>query len=139
MSHEGLTDEEKETLRLIDLEILASWLSILSSLLLIDSGERAKREILSGEEDNGDGALGTPTEEAFDALLVNTISTLLYAGVAFTRLDMICADILSGKSDRSLWPNLAISLGFIYSLIGQLLKYDGILGRMEEQETITVL
>ena len=139
MSQEGLSDEERETLRLIDLEILASWLNIFSSLLLIDSGERSKREILSGEDDNGGGWLGTPTEEAFDSILVSFVSTLLFAGVAFCRLDMICADILSGKSQRSLWPNLSISLGFIYSLIGQLLKYDGVLGRMEEQESITIL
>jgi len=139
MSYEGLSDEERETLRLIDLEIVAALLSIFSSLLLIDSGQRSKREILSGEDDNGGGALGTPTEEAFDAILVSFISTLLFAGVSFCRLDMICSDILSGKCDQSLWPNLAISLGFVYSLIGQVLKYDGVVGRMEEQESITVL
>lgn len=81
----------------------------------------------------------TPSEIAAFSSCLNLYTILIYTRVSFIRLNEIYNKILAGTTTFSITPNIYGTIGFIYSVIGTLLRTIGAIQRVDEEGKIIIL
>lgn len=80
----------------------------------------------------------TPAELSAIAACLGVYTILIYTRVAFIRLNQIYNQIQAGTTNFTLTPNINITTGFLYSVVGNLLRAIGVIQRIEEEAEIVV-
>lgn len=132
-----LTGNDELDLELIDKEIQGCYIAIISYIILIASAKQDKLTIL--EESTGFTPTSTATELAALSSYVALASSLILGEVAFERLNEIEKNIASGITNASILPNIEIANGYVFSIIGNMLKVSGTVGKVKEQANTSIL
>lgn len=80
----------------------------------------------------------TPSELASIASCLGVYTILIYTRVSFIRLNELYNNIQAGTTNFVLGPNINITVGFLYSVMGNLLRAIGAIQRVEEEAQITI-
>lgn len=80
----------------------------------------------------------TPSEISAIASCLGVYTELIYLKVSFIRLNELYNNIQRGNTSFSIGPNINITVGLLYSLIGRLLKTIGAIQRVNEEAQITI-
>ena len=80
----------------------------------------------------------TPSEIATIASCLGVYTILIYTRVSIIRFYELYSQIQDGTSNFSLTPNINITLGFLYSVIGSILRTVGAIQRVDEEAQITI-
>lgn len=132
-----LTGNHELDLELIDKEIQGCYIAIISYIILIASAKQDRLTIL--EESTGFTPTSTATELAALSSYVALTSSLILGKVAFERLNEIEKNIASGITNASILPNIEIANGYVFSIIGNMLKVSGTVGKVKEQANTSIL
>lgn len=132
-----LTGNDELDLELIDKEIQGCYIAIISYIILIASAKQDRLTIL--EESTGFTPTSTATELAALSSYVALASSLILGEVAFERLNEIEKNIASGITNASILPNIEIANGYVFSIIGNMLKVSGTVGKVKEQANTSIL
>ncbi|WP_297418178.1 hypothetical protein [Clostridium sp.] len=81
----------------------------------------------------------TPSEIAAFSSCLSLYATLLYTRISIIRFNEIYNKIQAGATNFSITSNLNITTGFIYSVIGSLLRTAGAIQRVDEEGKLTIL
>ncbi|MGV3026563.1 hypothetical protein ACED96_12670 [Clostridium thermobutyricum] len=132
-----LTGNHELDLELIDKEIQGCYIAIISYIILIASAKQDRLTIL--EESTGFTPTSTATELASLSSYVALTSSLILGEVAFERLNEIEKNIASGITNASILPNIEIANGYVFSIIGNMLKVSGTVRKVKEQANTSIL
>lgn len=132
-----LTGNHELDLELIDKEIQGCYIAIISYIILIASAKQDRLTIL--EESTGFTTTSTATELAALSSYVALTSSLILGEVAFERLNEIEKNIASGITNASILPNIEIANGYVFSIIGNMLKVSGTVRKVKEQANTSIL
>lgn len=132
-----LTGNDELDLELIDKEIQGCYIAIISYIILIASAKQDRLTIL--EESTGFTPTSTATELAALSSYIALASSLILGEVAFERLNEIEKNIASGITNASILPNIEIANGYVFSIIGNMLKVSGTVGKVKEQANTSIL
>lgn len=132
-----LTGNHELDLELIDKEIQGCYIAIISYIILIASAKQDRITIL--EESTGFTPTSTATELAALSSYVALTSSLILGEVAFERLNEIEKNIASGITNASILPNIEIANGYVFSIIGNMLKVSGTVRKVKEQANTSIL
>lgn len=132
-----LTGNHELDLELIDKEIQGCYIAIISYIILIASAKQDRLTIL--EESTGFTPTSTATELAALSSYVSLTSSLILGEVAFERLNEIEKNIASGITNASILPNIEIANGYVFSIIGNMLKVSGTVRKVKEQANTSIL
>ncbi|OPX44643.1 hypothetical protein [Clostridium thermobutyricum] len=132
-----LTGNHELDLELIDKEIQGCYIAIISYIILIASAKQDRLTIL--EESTGFTPTSTATELAALSSYVALTSSLILGEVAFERLNEIEKNIASGITNASILPNIEIANGYVFSIIGNMLKVSGTVRKVKEQANTSIL
>lgn len=134
-----LTGNDELDLELIEKEISGSILVIFAYIILIISADQARQSILENAEGMKSSS-GSQSAElaAFGSGLV-LLSNIILGEVAFARLKELQDSIEAGTSTLSIIPNLNISTGYSFTILGNMFKSLGAFQRVAEQAQTTIL
>lgn len=132
-----LTGNHELDLELIDKEIQGCYIAIISYIILIASAKQDRLTIL--EESTGFTTTSTATELAALSSYVALTSSLILGEVAFERLNEIEKNIANGITNASILPNIEIANGYVFSIIGNMLKVSGTVRKVKEQANTSIL
>ncbi|EKQ52856.1 MULTISPECIES: hypothetical protein [unclassified Clostridium] len=160
------TGNDELDLKLIQIEISSAYIDLLSMILGLTSAKEAIGLILqramqsqqnnpsqqqdseqhpkqesnqTKQQQQQNTQHPTPSEIAAFSSCLSLYTTLIYTRVSIIRLNEIYNKIQAGTTNFSLTPNINITTGFIYSVIGSLLRTTGAIQRVDEEGKITIL
>lgn len=80
----------------------------------------------------------TPSEIATIASCLGVYTILIYTRVSIIRFYELYSQIQDGTSNFSLTPNINITVGFLYSVIGSIIRTVGAIQRVDEEAQVTI-
>ncbi|GFP76110.1 hypothetical protein [Clostridium fungisolvens] len=130
---------DKLDLALIQKEKSASLIVILAYIILITSANKEREIILKKQRGISTSNDLEPTQLVVLSSSLTLIGNIFLGEIAFVRLRELQKNIQSGESNFSLTPNLNITTGFMFSIIGSIFKTVGVIQRANEQAQTTIL
>jgi hypothetical protein len=130
---------EKLDLALIQKEKSASFVIILAYIVLINSANKEKEIILKKQRGITASNDLEPTQLVVLASLLSLIGNMLLGEIAYARLRELEKNIQSGESNFSIRPNLNITTGYVFTILGGIFKSIGVIQRSNEQAQTTIL
>ncbi len=145
-------------LELIEIEIAATYVDIFSSLLGLVAARQAEQVIIQkamqpqqqnqqqntntnqnqNQQQQDTTIHPTPSELGAFASCLGVFTILIYTRVSFIRLNEINDMIQKHQTNFTIGPNINITVGFLYSAIGNLLRTIGAIQRVKEESEITI-
>jgi hypothetical protein len=113
------------TFDLINSENLAQVIFIISSLLGIETGIKGKQAELEKQQGLSAESQSTTIKTAeivITSILLSVLSYLIFLKTAISRKNQVQQEIQTGASNASIAPNMIIIVGFIFSIVGALLR-----------------
>ena len=126
---------------LIQYERLAAFIGITAYIILLIASDQSEAKLIAEEtEDKSLESTGDPSVTTAIASFLLFLNTIILANNAFVRLYKKKQDIINGKETDSIVPNINISTGFIFGIIGNSLRLLGALQKASESgDNITIL
>ncbi|MBK1811631.1 hypothetical protein JHL18_13485 [Clostridium sp. YIM B02505] len=131
--------DDKLDLALIQKEKSASLIIILAYIILINSANKEREIILKKQRGINTSNDLEPTQLVVLSSSLALVGNIFLGEIAFARLRELQKNIQSGESNFSITPNLNITTGFIFSILGSIFKTIGVIQRANEQAQITIL
>ncbi|OOM75752.1 hypothetical protein CLPUN_31070 [Clostridium puniceum] len=136
-------------LELIEISLSCLYIDLFSNILFIISTQKSKELIIQRimqsqqnqqqTESQQEVQHPTPTEIDAIASCLGIYTILIYTRISIIRLNELYKNIQEGTTDFTLGPNINITVGFLYSIIGNLLRTIGVIQRVKEEAEITIL
>lgn len=133
-----LSGNDKLDLELIQIEISQTLVYILANTIALISAALARQIIIQ----RASGIQPSDSKSSQLSALASglgLLSNITLGEVAFVRLHETENNIQSGASTFSITPNVNITTGYLYSIIGSFLRTLGALQRVNEEAQITIL
>lgn len=126
---------------LIQYERLAAFIGITAYIILLIASDQSEAKLIAEEtKDKSLESSSDPSVTTAIASFLLFLNTIILANNAFVRLYKKKQDIINGKETDSIVPNINISTGFIFGIIGNSLRLLGSLQRASESgNNITIL
>lgn len=133
-----LTGNDKLDLELIEKEITASYIGIISFILLIASAEQSRNAIFENQKEEASEDELASAEIGVLAFSTALIANIMLQEIACTRLKELENNIANGLTNDSITPNIFIANGYALSTISLSLKTIGAIGKLKEQTSETI-
>ncbi len=114
-----------EDLKLLDIQEVATIISLISDMLSYQTVLQSKQLIYIKYNTGEDVVEPTPDKKALQSVYLYIIAKVLYTQVGFIRYDNLYQRSMEGEFNYSLEPNVDVNIGNILSLLGLMYTFAG--------------